>query len=512
MSTLFHKKHNNLFTLPSKGGNMTRAQIKAMRSLGNNKSITIKPADKGGAVVIMDTNLYIEEAERQLSNTKYYIKISQPVTPTIIPTVQSILNQLCTQRFITPKQLRFLSPIPSNTNRKFHLLPKIHKPRENWPHSFMPPGRPIISDCNSPTYNISKFLDFFLRPLASQHTSYLKDTYDFVSRVQNRRVPPHTLLVTGDVTSLYTNMHHYRIIDSIKRKFSQNPDPTRPDKYILRLLILLLKNNDFQFNNQLYLQKVGAGMGYPMSPSCADIYLEDLDTRILQKYVAFLPYYFRFLDDITFAWTGTENQLSDFNTYVNSLIPDINITLTVKHYCVAFLDTILYKTIDNQHHTILQTKVHFKETDTHQLLHSTSCHPKHTFNSILKAQLIRFKRISSSFQYYNQSANILWKSLRTRGYSSSKFRKLKRDTYNNYRPIKRTQDNTQIFPIITYYDPLSSKLNRYIRKQIQNNPVFSNTKIISSYKVHRSLGLQLTPNPNPPTKIPHNSTPTPTQP
>jgi len=37
----------------------------------------------------------------------------------------------------------------------------------------------------------------------------------------------------------------------------------------------------------------------------------------------------------------------------------------------------------------------FKPTDTHQLLHGSSYHPKHTTKGILKSQILRFKRISS---------------------------------------------------------------------------------------------------------------------
>ena len=48
--------------------NLNTHQRKALRSLAVDKSITIKPADKGGAIVIMDTIDCILEADRQLSD------------------------------------------------------------------------------------------------------------------------------------------------------------------------------------------------------------------------------------------------------------------------------------------------------------------------------------------------------------------------------------------------------------------------------------------------------------
>ena len=56
----------------------------------------------------------------------------------------------------------------------FHLLPKIHQRLHDVP------GRPVISNCNYYTENISSFLDFHLQPLARGVKSYIKDTNHFL--------------------------------------------------------------------------------------------------------------------------------------------------------------------------------------------------------------------------------------------------------------------------------------------------------------------------------------------
>ena len=43
-----------------------------MRSLENDKSVVIKPADKGSAVVVWNRTDYLKEAERQLRDDKTY--------------------------------------------------------------------------------------------------------------------------------------------------------------------------------------------------------------------------------------------------------------------------------------------------------------------------------------------------------------------------------------------------------------------------------------------------------
>lgn len=53
----------------------------------------------------------------------------------------------------------------------FYILPKIHKPGN--------PGRPIISQIESPTSKLSKVVDNYLKPFIPNIPSYLKDTRFF---------------------------------------------------------------------------------------------------------------------------------------------------------------------------------------------------------------------------------------------------------------------------------------------------------------------------------------------
>ena len=53
----------------------------ALKELKQNADIVIKPADKGSAIVIMDRDDYVLEAERQLNVSKHYKEISEPQFP-----------------------------------------------------------------------------------------------------------------------------------------------------------------------------------------------------------------------------------------------------------------------------------------------------------------------------------------------------------------------------------------------------------------------------------------------
>ena len=64
-----------------------------MRDLHNNPDITIKSADKGGSIVIMNTTDYIQEAQRQLSNQQHYRTLNTDPTVTYNKHIHHIIDQ-----------------------------------------------------------------------------------------------------------------------------------------------------------------------------------------------------------------------------------------------------------------------------------------------------------------------------------------------------------------------------------------------------------------------------------
>jgi hypothetical protein len=425
--------------------NLDRKELFAIKKLASNQDIIIKPADKGSAVVVMNKTDYIQEAMRQLDNPKYYTRIDHPVFPDNATRINHILQQLFNTGFINRRQLIYLTANEDARPRVFYLLPKIHKQKDKWPNVKMPDGRPIVSDCSSESYRVSEFLDYHINPLSITHSSYIKDTYHFISKIRNTAVPHNCFLVTGDITALYTNMDITRTIEIVRRQFAAHPKPNRPDKELLELLEITLRGNDFQFNGQWFLQIMGTAMGKRYAPGLANLFLLEFDEKAQTGFRIKPQHYGRFLDDILFVWMDTLESLKEFNNYLNSLMTNIVVTLCVHSDKVDFLDTTVFKhTTEDM--TTLQTKVFFKETDTHQLLHKTSFHPKHTAKGVLKSQILRFKRICSFKDDFEQACQILFKALGARSYSKSLMRKLKRDIWNNYNPPKN-QDKKLARPL-----------------------------------------------------------------
>ena len=100
-----------------------------------------------------------------------------------------------------------------------YLLPKIHKRLDNVP------GRPVISNCRTPTEKASEFLDHHLQRITKSGVSSVKDTNDFLFKLKNLgKIPENAFLDVifeiqqGEfVTDLYyksTDGHQYLHFDS----------------------------------------------------------------------------------------------------------------------------------------------------------------------------------------------------------------------------------------------------------------------------------------------------------
>ena len=161
---------------------------------------------------------------------------------------------------ITKEEFEYLKPTKFNNprERRFYLLPKIHKSIDKWTvPGKIPPGRPIVSDCESESYHVSEYIDSFLAPLATKHKSYVRDTSHFLEILRETKVPTKSILITLDVDSLYTNIDNKTDLKAVDQILRDNPIPlvnrirdSRPDKSILELLQVSLESNDFIFNNE----------------------------------------------------------------------------------------------------------------------------------------------------------------------------------------------------------------------------------------------------------------------
>ena len=88
-------------------------------------------------------------------------------------------------------------------------------------------------------------------------------------------MPTNCLLVSIDVSSLYTNIPHSEGKAAAMDYLSTNTsDPVQPEPEVIgELISMVLENNIFEFNEKYYLQTQGAAMGTKMTPAYANLFM-----------------------------------------------------------------------------------------------------------------------------------------------------------------------------------------------------------------------------------------------
>ena len=342
--------------------NLTKNERTSMKELSERKDIIITKADKGGAVVIVDVKDYIKEAERQLNNTENYRKLQEDPTATNMKLVNYTIERFKKQKLINEKVAEGLKRNDPKTP-KFYLRLKIHKEGN--------PGRPAVSSVNCHAANISKYVDYHLQPIVKEIPSYIKDTQDFLKKLEKvKDIPLESLLVTLDVKSLYTNIPNNEGIKAVKESYEKYKEKTVSTKVIITFLSLILTLNNFVFNYTHYLQTMGcATMGTICAPSYANIFMANFEAKHIYPYIKEKPpLYLRYIDDIFMIWKGTKVELIKFIKELNEKHKTITFDFQISPRKIAFLDAMLYKDENNN----IQTTLYRKPTDQQAFLHAKS--------------------------------------------------------------------------------------------------------------------------------------------
>lgn len=477
--------------------NLSTEEEKALDDLIGARDIVIKPADKGSVVVIMDQEDYKSEALRQLQNTEYYTPLAEPIYTETSKLISQELKKLYQKKFITKKQLRYLQGQSPPRPRYFYLLPKIHKELDKWTvPSRIPPGRPIVSDCGSESYGVAEYLDYFLTPLSKKHSSYIKDTQNFLEKIKALRLKEPCFLFTMDVNSLYTNIDIELGMKATKKILESHPDPSRPDDILMRLLEINLKRNDFVFQKNWYLQTKGTAMGKRFAPAYANIYMADWEETAFQKCKLLPVIYLRFLDDIWGVWTHSKEEFETFVQTLNSHHTSIKIEPQLSEKETNFLDTTVFKGSDFEETGKLDTKLFVKPTDTHSLLHRKSFHPKHVFQGIVKSQLLRYSRICSKNEDYEGARKCLFMALRKRGYSRQLLRSIQK---TEHKP-KKDNGRKQKVPLIVTYSTFGKRAIRTLKNNFGTTTMAEQLEIIPAYRRNPNLKQLLVRAKLPPTR------------
>ena len=414
LKTLAFKYYYNFKPYKVFSSVFSNSDMTALKNLSNNKDIIISKPDKGKGVVILDRSQYVSSMENIIADTSKFKLISEPIhkfTTRIEDKINNFLRKLRTSELLSDDLYKRLYVSGSGPG-VLYGLPKIHKP--NFKETF--PFRPIFAAYRTPSFKLAKFLVPILAPFTTNEYT-VNNSKDFVDSLSSVGQANSYFMASFDVTNLFTNIPLRETIDICLDLLFASSDTVLglSRNFFKTLLELSVLNSFFIFNEKMYQQLDGLGMGLPLGPTFANIFLSFYEKKWLDNCpLSFKPTFYRRYVDDTFILFKEESHCTQFLNYLNSQHPSIKFTSEVEKDCkLSFLDVLVHK-----ENSQFRTSVFRKPTFTGLGMSFFSfCSFRFKINSV-KTLLSRAYKVCSDFDFMHREFDFLKKYFVNNGYPS----------------------------------------------------------------------------------------------
>ncbi|CAF1255098.1 unnamed protein product [Rotaria sordida] len=255
--------------------------IKSIQRQLKKSNVVLRITDKSKVFHLGCVYDYHQKALQYMHETNAYREITSGINPcqNHVQTVLALIDPMLKKREINLEIWKqYMRPNVTTTElAHLYFIPK--------PHKIGTPLRPIVSSIKAAATGVSHFLDILLRPMfnrVAKETIFLNGI-DFVRQMEtyrnSGRLLPTTLLVTFDVTNLYTMIPRDGAIIALQKFLYKHGENRRIHGMtidtITRLARLVLDTNCFVYEKKYYQQIRGGAMGSPFTMTLANIYMWD---------------------------------------------------------------------------------------------------------------------------------------------------------------------------------------------------------------------------------------------
>lgn len=386
--------------------------LRTAQSFLQSRMLLIKLTDKNLGIACLSRDWYLAECVKHLQSKNYFKYEDAPDTTELLEDVLGKFDELK----LPEKFRKFVHAKTESQYPRFHVIPKVHK--NPWG------SRPIVPSHSWITSRMSEVADSLLRPLLLEFPWVVDSTKEVLQQVQRQiRYPESDVwLVTGDVEAFYTNVpivQSSREIGSLWKKFKQGAEVSHDD--VKQLLLIIMSYNFFEHDGDVYRQQEGVAMGTSCAPLVANLYAALKERRNgvhrLRSTVGKLLLYVRYIDDILLIFRGSEKELMEYLAK-DAQLDGLNISWSYSRSRQVFLDVELLM-MPGHPYTTLETRVYRKPMNKHLYIPWSSAHPLHVKKAFVKAELTRFRMISSNQQYFVDTCLFFRRNLRRRGYPAN---------------------------------------------------------------------------------------------
>ena len=434
--------------------NITAEEQEALKSLSKDNNITILPADKGRLIVLMNTKDYISKSMDLLGDTNTYQVLKRDPTNKFADELKSKLWEIRQADNISDAEYRHLLPTTRLAPR-YYGLPKVHKPPPV-------PLRPIVACRGSITYNVARRVADIISPMVGKNAHALKNSGHLVSSMKNCVLQEDDILLSCDVTQLFTKVPVDKSLDLIYAKL--NTDETLKERTLMTptqvrdLLAICLKTTYFVFQGVIYTQVEGAAMGSPVSPIVANLYMEWFEEHAILTFQYEITIWKRYVDDTILAICDA--LVDDLMKHLNSIEPAIQFTHELEvEGKLPMLDTLTTRRPSGR----LEFSVYRKPTHTDQYLQFDSNQPLQHKLGVVRTLRHRCESLCSTEEAKLHELEHLRRVLSVSGYTKSAW-----DTASRPKPPSPPPDPDAIKKkghiSLPYVGPMSNSIARVIRK------------------------------------------------
>lgn len=383
-----------------------------LKDLKDRGDIKITATDKNLGLIALKTEVYHDLILVHLQDEKTYNPIcnmnSQDYKE-LLNTFTHNINELNLRikqlnqngQFLTNQEFKYLSEI-NHSLPPFHVLPKIHK-------SGPLTSRPIVGATAWITTNYSKILDILLLPYLKEY-EYIKNTRDLIEKIEPIALSKdkNYILFTMDITSLYTNIN-LELLQELIQKVTKNI-------VITSILEFILTHNFFHYNGTVFKQTRGIPMGTNAAVNLANLYLcELLDVHFQARKE--IIYTGRYIDDIFGIWEGSLESLLVFHKLINTLVPDLKLSIEHSTSQISFLDVNIQMITSNDIVKFLFSPFS-KSMAIFQYIPPMSSHPHSVFKGFIIGELKRLATNSTLPLHYFLAATLFKTRLLARGFNN----------------------------------------------------------------------------------------------
>lgn len=235
------------------------------------------------------------------------------------------------------------------------------------------------------------------------------------------------LLFTCDAHSMYNNIDTDHAIEVITWWLDDlhargELPPNFPLDAVKTAMVMIMKNNIFEWGDLNFLQLLGTAMGTSAAVMWATLYYAYHEVhRLIPKYNNKLLYFVRFIDDIFGVWTG--NLTTDWKEFCDDVNDFGVLTWDIEDQLpttsVNFLDLTL--TIEGERIT---SKTFQKKMNLYLYLPATSAHPPGCIKGTIYGLIRRYHAHNTYRHDYVSFVGLLYSRLLERGWSREVLRPL----------------------------------------------------------------------------------------